>query len=91
MGPEDITGKSLQAILMQSQDGEPLTWMHWDGIKSSETFHTFLITLVLCSPNPQQNKNRLKGAMEYNVKWPHRYNNVKVNSMSLRNETAKLL
>lgn len=29
--------------------------------------------------------------MEYNVKWPHRYNNIKINSMSLRNETVKLL
>lgn len=56
MGPDYVTGKSLRVILMQSQDGEPLTGMHWDGIKSTETFHTFLITLVLCSPNPQQNK-----------------------------------
>lgn len=29
--------------------------------------------------------------MECDVKWPYRYSNVKMNSMSLRNETAKLL
>lgn len=59
-----------------------------NALKPTKTFHTLLITLVLCSPNPQQNK-KFKGAMEHGIKWPYRYNTVKMNSMSLRNETVK--
>lgn len=57
--------------------------MHRERIKFTKTFHTFLITLVLHSTNPQQNEiQRGDGT---------KYSNVKKNSTSLRNETMKQL